>query len=378
MDIKDEIVKLYIKKFVIPGALVFDKPGFVDFKISGKTSVFARQFLVPELFFERFEKTLIEKQGSKGAKKLYSIGKKFGYSFAQVGRFENIKDHPGNAVLDWVVTAIKFVEGTYAARITQTIDLSRNRVDCVFTNFAICEKINFDYYIAAGGGAGVIAWILQDPSIEGIVYDGKQEGDKHVCKVTYAPSKVLLETFKPEEVFIENDVSGLEPDTASYRALNAEVDFGAGKSFQSYLNSKIFSYSEGKIMYSNQRFFLAEATALYLLEKYLDTESKKILEDAAFSTGFDIFGTFANGNLLAVSEVLTALGWGKITILGSKTNMKLVLEHYPWTKYYNDVDFCIIRGLLSGAISNITGSKVTFKTTVKDISKGYLNLMFQM
>jgi hypothetical protein len=131
-------------------------------------------------------------------------------------------------------------------------------------------------------------------------------------------------------------------------------------------------------MYSNQRFFLAEATALYLLEKYLDTESKKILEDAAFSTGFDIFGTFGNGNLLAVSEVLTALGWGKITILGSKTNMKLVLEHYPWTKYYNDVDFCIIRGLLSGAISNITGSKVTFKTTVKDISKGYLNLMFQM
>ena len=59
MAIKDNFVGLYIRRFVIPGALVFNKPGFVDFKISGKTSIYARQIFYPEDFLSNLSLVLL-------------------------------------------------------------------------------------------------------------------------------------------------------------------------------------------------------------------------------------------------------------------------------------------------------------------------------
>ena len=146
MDIKDDVVRLYVKRFVIPKALIFDKPAFVDFKISGKTNVFARQILVPETFFVDLEKRLVDEYGDAGKSAMYSIGKKFGYSFSQLGRFENIKDHPGDAVKDWVIVASKFVEGTYASEIKQTTDVANETVDYVLKNFVICRNLGYDFF----------------------------------------------------------------------------------------------------------------------------------------------------------------------------------------------------------------------------------------
>jgi hypothetical protein len=141
MDIKDDVVRLYVKRFVIPKALIFDKPAFVDFKISGKTNVFARQILVPEAFFIRLEKKLVEKYKDAGKSAMYSIGKKFGYSFSQLGRFENINDHPGDSVKDWIIIASKFVEGTYASEIKQTADVGKKTVDYMLKNFVVCRSL---------------------------------------------------------------------------------------------------------------------------------------------------------------------------------------------------------------------------------------------
>lgn len=377
MDIKDEVVRLYVKKYVMPRALIFDKPGFVDFKISGKTNIFARQILMPESLFVTFEKNLIEKTGDKGAKKLYSVGKQFGWSFAQLGRFENIKDHPGEGVKDWVVIATKFIEGTYASNISQSIDVSQKSVDFSLTNFSVCEKLGYDYFLAVGGAAGVMAWIFQDPAIEGVLYESKTQGEDNISKVLCAPSALLSTKFDKEKVFTETNLSDFDPEPANYQSLNEEVDFGESKSFQSYLNSKIFDYSRGKITYNGERFFLMEATSLYILERALDKEDAQILADAAFSVGYNIFGDFGGKSLSAVSELLTALGWGKVSVLGSSKKPKVIIEHYPWTKFYNDIDYVIPRFLLSGILSKLRGEKIQLGSVVKDISKGYLNLMFE-
>ena len=90
--------------------------------------VFARQVLVPENLFVELERYIIEKYGDSGKDAMYSIGKKFGYSFSQLGRFENINDHPGDGVKNWIIIASKFVEGTYASEIRQTSNISeKNR-----------------------------------------------------------------------------------------------------------------------------------------------------------------------------------------------------------------------------------------------------------
>jgi hypothetical protein len=85
--------------------------------------------------------------GDKGKGVMYSLGKKFGYSFAQLGRFENIKDHPGEGVKDWIIVASKFVEGTYASEISQTIDVKNKTVDYTLKNFVICRKLGYDFFL---------------------------------------------------------------------------------------------------------------------------------------------------------------------------------------------------------------------------------------
>ena len=221
MDIKDNLVRLYIRRFVIPKALILDKPGFVDFKISGKTNVFARQVLVPEGFFIQLEKDIIEEYGDAGRSAIYSIGKKFGYSFSQLGRFENIKDHPGNGIKDWIIIASKFVEGTYASEIRQEIDLSSKTVNYTLKNFVICRKLGYDFFLATGGAAGVIAWLLQDKTIEGYYSNSKVVDNKYICNVTCSTFDNLKSS--KDKVFRETNLDGLQQEVKQYNLFNQEV-----------------------------------------------------------------------------------------------------------------------------------------------------------
>jgi predicted hydrocarbon binding protein len=376
MDLKDTLVKLYVRKYVIPRALIFDKPGFLDFKISGKTEIFARQLIVPELFFVNFEKKLIEKFGQSGAKKLYSVGKRFGYSFAQLGRFENINDHPGEAVKDWIIIATKFIEGTYAKNISQNIDVSSKTVEYSLTDFVVCEKLGYDYFLAQGGAAGVIAWIFQDSSIEGYLKGSSSKNDNYICEVVCSPKDKLIDRFDSKDILIENDLSGLEHDAASYNSFNSEVDLGVTTSFQTLLDTRTFEYNEGKVIYQNNRFFLLEATALYMLEETFSGDMRKILADTAYEIGDTVISQLSKGTITDISEILTALGWGKVTIL-STNPFKVVLEHFPWTRLSSKSDFVIISNMLSGCLSRIAGKSCRFNKCLKDTSNGYLNILLE-
>lgn len=264
-DIKDSVVRLYVKRFILPRALIFDKPGFVDFKISGKTTIQLRQLLLPETFFVKLEEKIVGEFGVEGEKRIYSVGKKFGYSFAQNGRFENIKDHPGDKVKDWVVIASKFVEGTYASNISQTVDLKKQNVDYSLKNFVVCRKLGYDYLLATGGAAGLIAWILQEPNIEGRLYDSKRSEDNHTCKVKCAPIEQLNKEFK-DKVYSEISLNNLDQNKTTYESFNKEVNITYKKSLQTYLNAKVFNYNKGIISYKNrERFFLMEVSGVLSL-----------------------------------------------------------------------------------------------------------------
>ncbi|MBN2013716.1 MAG: hypothetical protein JW778_00910 [Candidatus Altiarchaeota archaeon] len=376
MDLKDSALRFYVKGYIIPRALIFDKPGFVDFRISGKTEIFARQLILPESFFVKLEQNLIEKFGESAERMMYSLGKRFGYSFAQQGRFENTKDHPGDKVKNWIVVASKFVEGTYASNISQTIDVKKKIVDYTLKNFVVCRKLGYDFFFATGGAAGLIAWILQDPKIEGRLYDSKFNEEEHVCKVKCAPMEILKESFE-DRLYVETNLGGLEQDPATYRDFNREVDIQWKKSFQTFLDAKIFNYAGGIISYKNERFFLMEVSGVYLLEKGMETEDmKKIMFDSAFSVGKEIFSDIGKNDVLSIMELLSALGWGEVSIYPS-SKTKVIMTHFPWTKYYKDVEYILIRGLLSGIISRIYGKDIIYGKPGLDISTGHLSLIFE-
>lgn len=377
MEIKDALVRLYVKNYILPRALIFDKPGFVDFKISGKTEVFARQFLVPEMMFVELERRLIDKFGLAGAQKLYSLGKRFGYSFARLGHFENIKDHPGEAVRDWVLIATKFIEGTYASNIYQTIDTRAKSVDFNLVNFAVAEKLEHEYFLSTGGAAGLMAWIFQEPTIEAWQYARQTNGEDQISKVFCAPHSDLQSKFPESKKFVETDLLELEQDPRAYLNFNQEVDFAGMKSFKAYLDSGLFGYSRGKIVNGGERFFLMEATALYLLETGLEGDMKSILAESAFTTGKQLLSRVCNKNPQALSEILTALGWGRVAISGSDNTLQITIEHYPWTKYYDKSDFTIVSNLLAGALSAIHDTPVSLKISAKEVSEQQFNLLLE-
>ena len=376
VDLKNKFVSVYIKQFVIPKALIFDKPGFVDFKISGKTNVFARQILMPETFFVELEDNIVKTYGDKGRMVLYSIGKKFGYSFAQLGRFENIKDH-GDKVKDWIVIASKFVEGTYASEISPTIDLKNRIVDYTLKNFVICRKLNYDLIFSTGGTAGLMSWLLQDNNIECYYSEGSTNKDGvHECKIRSGPIE-KLRISNSKQLFSETNLDNLTQDTQTYNAFNTEVEIESTKSFDSYLDAKIFSYENGIITLnaSQERFFLMEASCMYLLEFELKQRHIDFnISDIAYLVGKNMFGKITR-DIQSVSELMTALGWGEVLIL-EKNKYEVIINHFPWTKWYKDIDFYIIRGFLSGLISNIYSRNINFNKPKVEVSNGYLTLLF--
>jgi len=377
MDIKDDVVRLYVKRFVIPRALIFDKPGFVDFKISGKTNVFARQLLVPETFFVLLEEQIVKKYGEKGKRALYSIGKKFGYSFSQLGRFENINDHPGDAIKDWIIIASKFVEGTYASEITQKTNVKEKVVDFSLKNFVICRRLGYDFFLATGGAAGVIAWLLQDKTIEGYYYDNKFEKEEHRCKVKCAPADSFKKSYN---IFRETDLDDLAQNIQMYNKFNEEVIVRYTKSFSNYLDARVFDYRNGIILLNSnkERFFLMEVQCIYLLELILKENSMYTgIFDIAYTMGETLFGQFGT-KIQPLLELMTALGWGEIILLPEPNDrIKIVINHFPWTKWYKDIDYSIINGFLSGMFSKIYKRKIKFNKPQIDINNNYLTLVFQ-
>ncbi len=374
MDLQDKVVRFYVQRYIMPRALIFNMPGFVDFKISGKTNIFARQLLVPESFFVNLEKNLVGGFGDRGKQVMYSLGKRFGYRFSQLGRFENIKDHPGNAVKKWITIASKFVEGTYATEIAQSTNVENRTVDYSLRNFAVCRKLGYDYFLATGGAAGVVAWILQEPKIEGCLYDSKFAGKEHTCKVKCAVPQILEKYFS-SGVFKETNVDDLKPDFATYRKLNIETKIRYKKSFQTFLDSKLFKYNRGIITHGAERLFLMEVSAIYMLELALPKVMRDKMFEIAVSTGKNLFPEFGMKDLQSVVELLSALGWGEVIALPG-TKQQVVINHFPWTKYAKDVEFIMISGLLSGIYSKALNKNILFRKPSIDLSQGHLALIF--
>ncbi len=379
MPIKDEVLAWFVKEYIIPRSQVLDTPGFITFNISGKNPLYIRQVIFPELFFLKLEKVLASEFSEQGKKKLYAIGKQFGYNFATMGSFSTQKDIPQKKFEEYVKLISKFIEGTYASEITTKINLTQQVITYELRNFIVCNKSGSGYFLPLGAAAGLVSKMLNNNKIEGIQIKCQGRGDEK-CTIVYGPINYLKKEY-PNELAFEYDQ--LEEPTISihYKEFNTEKKItNSTFSFKKYLDSGIFSYDHGIVMHNNQRFFIFEVSGIYLLSKGFESEQKfeKVIYNCAFETGKEIIDSFNlhQGNLQSLIDLLTSFGWGEVNVYKKDEKIILSFKYFPWTEFSENSKYSFFRGYFSGILSGYTSKETHLNYVNTSITSGTFVINF--
>jgi predicted hydrocarbon binding protein len=375
MVIRDKVVAWYIQHYILPHSQIIDKPGFVIFKVSYKTNIYSRQFILPETLLVCVERLFIERYKKTGEQALYSIGKKFGYRFTQVSRVINIRDTNKKSFLRYVFILSKFVEGTYASSIFYKVNLESSIINFKLKDFVICRRSGIGYLISVAGIAGIWSLMLQDPTVEAVQPKCQGRGDKE-CEVIAAPYETLVKMgYKPLKC---RELENLELDEQYEQFNQIRPTKWAKHSLRSLIDSGFFEFKHGQVTYEGERFFLCEASFMYILEKELKKlkSGLKILWEVSFDFGERLAKISGKQDPSKfISDFFPALGFGDILVTKKEGKYKIYVNYFPWTKWVDEIDFVMFRGLLSGVVSGFIGKKVELKKCKKDISAGYLSLI---
>jgi len=373
MNIQDSVTGWFVQKFVMPRSQVFDSPGFVSMKITGKKEdLFVREAIMPESFFVNVENEVVNRFGDNGRQRLYSAGKKFGYGYVSVGNFPTIKSTSEKDFLNFVFLLIRYTEGTYAKRIAHKVILEKFEIDLELYDYVICNKSGHGYFLSSGGAAGIWSKLMEDPSVEGTQIQCQGKGVDN-CVLICAPAQVLAE--KSMSFFKETNVGNLEIDSR-YSALNKfrKTKFSQN-SFQRFLQSKIFNYENGVINGFGERFFLCELTGVYLIEFEVAKLSggDEILFEAAFQSGVSVaqHSTSKNPGMF-IQDLLCSLGWGDVFVQNKGGLVVVNMDFFPWTKFSETSSFLFIRGFASGLCSFLFNRSVKLKNFKSTTIQGFL------
>jgi len=368
MDVKDSAMRFYIQNFIISKYQNIETPGFVFFKLSGKSPIYARQVVMPESFFVNLEIN-IAKKGRIHQQSLYSAGKKFGYRFSLLGGFSNILDKKGHELINYLSMINKFIEGTYATKIEFKADIYTKSCNYLMENPIVVNKLGYGYFLPLGAAAGLLSYIFQDSSIEGILEHFDLKTDKG--SLLYAPKGYLEKNNK--QFFSEENLSGLEP-TTDYINFNQVVPLKySDYSFKMLLDSKLFSFNNGVITNNKERYFILEVSALYIIEKELFNYYEEIY-DAAFKSGYAMLENIGKISIKTIIDYLSAFGWGNVLITEKDTRYIVNVNNFPYTKFYNKVNYSIFSGILSGMLYAVTKKKTIFNKFESNLLEGHLSI----
>lgn len=346
VSIKDGFANWYIRNFLISRAQIFDRPGFVAFNLKGNHGFYSRQVIFSELFFSDLETNISNELGDQGDKLIYDLGKAFGVRFSLMSNLKKLDFQKSKETEQAIFLVVKFIEGTYAENISYKLDLQSNIIEFEFDNIVICRKSGKGYFLSAGGAAGIWSVLTGRDDIEAVHYACQGRGDP-ICKVIVGPRDELIK--KGYKFFTTNLVENFSMDI-KYLELNKIVDLADSRSLQSFLDSGFFSYKLGRIFRGDDRFFIIEASILYLLEKYLccDEKSKKILEQVSLEYGKK---TFFGNSPKDLIDFLSAFGFGKVVVVKSSSGWIITFDYFPWTKFHGGCEQVFIKNFIFGAMS---------------------------
>ncbi|MEM0492946.1 MAG: hypothetical protein QXS02_03190 [Candidatus Thermoplasmatota archaeon] len=360
MPVKDRIVTWFIKNILVPRREIIDQPGFIVNTFTDKhKTTYLRELFLPERLFELIENKVVDCYGDQGKQALYSAGKKFGYLYSSMSNFPTVLNTSKEDLLDFAYFFVRFVECTFARQADHEIDLENKSFHIFLNDFVICRHNGLGYFMADGGIAGIWAYVVQDVSVEGKQLECRGRGFQK-CHIYCAPEEnIKLIT---SEYFREKDMPVFKFDNL-YRQMNEiRQTTYACNSLKQLLDGGFFSYVEGNLSYKTMRFFSCESHALYVLEEEITKlpNGNQFLFEASFEYGQllqKLYGYADYQNFIA--DFFPAIGFGDIWVGTPSTGrVEILFDFYPWTIFSDRSRYVVIRGILSGFISECTNKKI--------------------
>lgn len=373
MVVKDKLARWFLQNIMLPQIDVWNNPGFVITQYTEKgRKIFLREVFIPEKLLVEIENKFSSVYKIKGKKALYSAGKKFGYIFAKLSNFPKNSELNDKQFLDFIYQTVRYVESTYAEKIQHTVDIKSKIFDIEMNNYIVCRKNGLGFLLGEGGITGIWSYMNNDKNIEGKQLTCTYSGSE-TCKIICAPSSVLVNRHIKSFKEPRPDIKNIESDSI-YQNFNAprKTTFET-RSLKELIDSKRFSYEKGVLKFKEERYAYVDTSLIYIIEQELSKfkSGKKILFDIGFDIGYETIDV--NQNKDFIRDYISALGFGEINFM----NEILSIKYFPWLKLYKNIDFCIIRGLVSGMLSKISGEKILLKKVEKNISEGFLEIILK-
>jgi predicted hydrocarbon binding protein len=361
--LKEKAFLWLLKNIFIPRNEIFDIPGFIIKKLSPKKQrVNLRQILIPEDVIVDIEKSVKELEGEEGRKKLYTIGKKFGYRHALHLRLPQKGAYPEERLVDFTNLFMKAAYAFYASNFETEIDIPHKMFKIQLNDFIVCRKNGLGWIFSEGEIAGIWSYIMNDNSIECVHVKCEGRGDEW-CESICAPPE-YLKANGLEPIRVENFQTKIEPEY-KYNIINrVKKCVFTRTTLKDLLECGLLRQEGGIILQKQNRFILVDASFIYILENELKND--KLIFDISFEWGKDFIEKENPRDLKKfVAEFLCACGFGDLYIrkLGNKN--VVTIRFFPWTSYADKINFAFLRGLLSGMLS--AKESVEFKEVIKSI-----------
>ncbi|RKX90949.1 MAG: hypothetical protein DRP84_12360 [Spirochaetes bacterium] len=373
MEIKDSLVRWFIRNILLPKNEIIDKPGFIIFTLSSKIGrVDLREILLPETIFIKLENETINHFNGKGAQLLYSVGKKFGYRYALSSNYPIAKNRKEFEKISYFL--VRFLESVYARKIEYETNFNKKLFVFKAYDWIVCRKNGLGYIFSTGAGAGMLAYAFQDFNIEAIQPKCQGRGDDY-CEIICGKLNDLKTLVK--DVYTETDLIKLNLKSDEYEKINKlRVPRYAKNSFKTFLDSKIFRYEHGIIRHREERLLWLESSIMYLLEKELKKlpHALDILWKVSYDWGKKLAEKAGKQNPAKfIMDFFPALGFGDILVLEKSGKYKIYVNYFPWTKWAQEIDFAMFRAMLSGIIAGFIGREVKLKLIERNTSssKGF-------
>ena len=238
----------------------------------------------------------------------------------------------------------------YASRLSHKVDIRNKVFRLNMQNYIICRKNGLGYLFSAGGIAGIWAYACQDKTIEAVQPKCQGRGDKE-CLVIAAPYKELVKMgYRP----IRCPKMETLQITKDYEEFNrVRPAKWASHSLRSMIDSGFFEYKHGQVTYNGERFFLCEASFMYILERELAKikNGLKILWDCSFDFGKRLAEISGKQDPCKfIMDFFPALGFGDVLAVTKRGKYEIYVNYFPWLEWWNDIDFVMFRGMLSGCL----------------------------
>jgi predicted hydrocarbon binding protein len=372
---KDKIVSWFLRNIMLPRIEDVENPGFIVLRLAGKKSeTYLRELMFSEDLLASIEKNAVSRYGDVGRQAMYSAGKKFGWEYASASNFNRKGSITTQEMESLSFNLVRYIECSFASGLTHELDLKNDLFKISMDNFVICSKDGLGYLMSSGGIAGIWGYMMNDKSVEGVEPKCQGRGDK-MCEVVCAPSAVLKKNGHSVKFTESNLIDRkLTPDYLSLNKIS-KVSY-ATKSLKDMVSSGIFEYGHGIMKFKDNRYFLLEASCIYLIEKQLAALDGG--EDMIFNAAFDFGSSLikkGKQNMSFITDYMSALGWGDVYVSIKDGKYRAISSFYPWTEYVKDSKFIIFRGLVSGMISEITGKTVKLNNVQSSLASGHLDLI---